>query len=211
MKSIITTVVLGVLISACASPQTAVPPPQTTGGYGSGTYERCIAQGGTHDHCYTVATAQAGRGTLPPVQQAAAQMPVPVAEPRNIRRIPIRRSASGLYVVQVGISGDCCLSFMLDSGASDIVVSNAVWYAMMKSGVISKADTIDVVKYRTANGVVEGLRFRLPEIQIGGITYTNLIGSASVGGTSMLLGQNFLNRFRFWAIDNRTSELVLGD
>ena len=40
---------------------------------------------------------------------------------------------------------------------------------------------IDVVNYRTANGVVEGLRFRMPPLTVGGHTVYGVIGSASVG------------------------------
>jgi clan AA aspartic protease (TIGR02281 family) len=113
-------------------------------------------------------------------------------------------------MVKVAIDGVCCASFIVDSGASDVSVSPVLFVAMEKGGHISDADMIDVVKYRTANGVTEGLRFRMPPMTVGGHTVYGVIGSVSVSSNSLLLGQSFLKKFRSWTIDNDSSELVLG-
>jgi clan AA aspartic protease (TIGR02281 family) len=119
----------------------------------------------------------------------------------------------GVPYVQIGIDGVCCFPFMVDSGASDVTVSPEVFMAMVNGGHITKADFIDVVNYRTASGaMIEGLRFRMPPMSVGGRTVHGVVASVSPGtsGVSMLLGQSFLKKFRFFAIDNANGVLVLG-
>ena len=104
----------------------------------------------------------------------------------------------------------CCASFTVDSGAADVSVSPIIFRAMVKGGYVTKEDLIDVQNYTTANGVVEGLRFRMPPMTVGGHTVYDVIGSVSENSDHMLLGQSFLRKFKFWAIDNAAGVLVLG-
>lgn len=149
----------------------------------------------------------------PPVAMAPAPPPVTVAAtpaPKpNFIRVPMSGSG-GVATVPVGIVGVCCFHFVVDSGAADVSVSPAIFRALWKGGHITEDDLIDVQQYQTANGVSEGLRFRIPSLTVGGITVHNVLGSVSKDSDMLLLGQSFLRRFRFFAIDNRTGELVLG-
>ena len=125
-------------------------------------------------------------------------------------RVPILAGHSRTPYVDVAIDGACCIPFVIDSGASDVSVDVELFQIMTKYGRVTKADLIDVAKYRTANGVIEGLRFRMPPMTIGGHTVHGVVGSVHKGSNSMLLGQSFLTKFRYWAIDNASGELVLG-
>jgi predicted aspartyl protease len=138
--------------------------------------------------------------------------PVTVAAAPQYIRAPLT-AKGGVPYVQVGIAGVCCFPFMLDSGASDVTVSPEMFRAMAKDGIITKEDAIDVVKYRTASGaMIEGLRFRMPPMTVAGRTVHGVVASVSPGtsGVPMLLGQSFLRKFKFWAIDNANGVLVLG-
>ncbi len=154
---------------------------------------------------------------VPPPPPAAAVAPAPppvtVAEtppPKpNFIRVPML-GTGGVATVPVQIDEVCCINFVVDSGAADVSVSPAIFLAMWKSGRITRSDLIDVQRYQTANGVTEGIRFRFPSLTVGGITVHGVIGSVSKDSDMFLLGQSFLRKFRFWAIDNRTGELVLG-
>jgi clan AA aspartic protease (TIGR02281 family) len=142
----------------------------------------------------------------PPVTVAAAPQPTQ----QNLTRVPMV-SSGGTFSVDVAIAGVCCVPFILDTGASDVSVSPALFFAMRKGGHVTDADLIDVVKYQTASGhTIEGLRFRMPPMTVGGITVRNVIGSVSNGSDMLLLGQTFLRKFKFWAIDNANGVLVLG-
>jgi predicted aspartyl protease len=163
-----------------------------------------------------VAAAMLGAcAEAPPPAPAAPPAPVtqPAAQPvsgMNYIRVPLYATSGGTPVAKVAIDDVCCFNFIVDSGASDVSVSPAVFAAMVKSGRVTEADVIDVVKYRTANGVTEGLRFRMPPLTIGVRTVYGVIGSVSLKSNAMLLGQSFLTKFRFWAIDNAAGVLVLG-
>jgi clan AA aspartic protease (TIGR02281 family) len=136
----------------------------------------------------------------------------PAASGTQYIRAPLT-AKGGVPYVQVGIDGVCCFPFMVDSGASDVTVSPEVFMAMLNGGHITKEDLIDVVNYRTASGaVIEGLRFRMPPMTVAGKTVHGVTASVSPGtsGVSMLLGQSFLRKFKFWAIDNANGVLVLG-
>ena len=153
------------------------------------------------------ACAVAPPPSAPMVTVAAAPQPAP---PPNFIRAPLYGGSGGTPRVDVAIDGVCCFKFIVDSGASDVSVSVAIFKALINSGRITKADMIDVVKYQTAAGVSEGLRFRLPPLTVGGRTVYGVIGSVSPDSNMLLLGQSFLKKFRFWAIDNNTGTLVLG-
>ena len=147
--------------------------------------------------------------TAPPVLLQSTVSP-PGSGTQYIR-VPLTESG-GTPHVAVGIAGVCCFKFTVDSGASDVTVSPAIFKAMVDGGHVTDDDLIDVRKYRTASGaVIEGLRFRMPPMSIGGHTVRNVVGSVSPrSGNTMLLGQSFLRKFRVWAIDNKAGVLVLG-
>lgn len=146
-----------------------------------------------------------------PLVAACADAPAPattaaVAAPASIR-VPLQ-ARGGTHTIPVGIAG-YDFPFVVDSGAADVSVSAELFQAMVADGLITKADLIDVVNYQTANGVVAGLRFRCPPLTVGGRTVYGVICSTHRGATMLLLGQSFMQKFRAWAIDNATGELVL--
>lgn len=140
----------------------------------------------------------------------AAAAPVPPPAERLVH-VPLQLGGSGTYRVDIAIAGVCCFKMVLDTGASDVSVPLRLWYAMLKDGHIDQADHIDVTKYRTANGTVEGLRFRMPTMTIEGYAVDGVIGSVTKGdnGQTILLGQSFLRKFKAWQINNATRELIL--
>lgn len=144
----------------------------------------------------------------PPVTVAASPAPPPVPSTQYVR-VPLTDSG-GTPHVEVAIAGVCCFPFTVDSGAADVSVSPRLFAAMRKGGHVTDEDLIDVQKYRTANGVIEGIRFRMPPMTIGGRTVYGVVGSVSPGSHMMLLGQTFLRKFRFFAIDHAAGVLVLG-
>jgi clan AA aspartic protease (TIGR02281 family) len=162
-----------------------------------------------------VLSACSGEPPAPPIAYSPPPPPPPAPAPQQSSGLKLERIAltsrggGGTFRVGVGISGVCCFLFVLDSGASDVSVPPDMFRAMVSDGLITKADLIDVQTYQTASGEVEGLRFRMPVMQIGGLTVRNVVGSVSEG-SALLLGQSFLKKFRFWAIDNAKHQLVLG-
>lgn len=161
-----------------------------------------------------VLSACSGEPPAPPIAYSPPPAPPPAPPAQQSSGLKLERIAltsrggGGTFRVGVGISGVCCFLFVLDSGASDVSVPPDMLRAMVNDGLITEADLIDVQTYQTASGEVEGLRFRMP-VQIGTLTVRNVVGSVSEG-SALLLGQSFLKKFRFWAIDNAKHQLVLG-
>lgn len=145
-----------------------------------------------------------------PAPRTAAQSPPPTARQR-VAHAQMLQHSSGVYYVDVALAGLCCFKMMLDTGASDVSVPISLWYAMLKDGVITEEDHFAVASYRTANGVVEGLRFRMPPMTIAGVTVHDVTGSVTTGdtGKTILLGQSFLTKFKAWQINNATGQLIL--
>ena len=143
--------------------------------------------------------------------QPVAVAPAPPALQQRVAYAQMVEGKSGTYYVDVELAGVCCFKMMLDTGASDVSVPTSLWYAMLKDGAITREDHFDVARYRTANGVVEGLRFRMPPMKVAGVTVHNVIGSVTKNdtGRTILLGQSFLRKFKAWQIDNATGQLIL--
>jgi clan AA aspartic protease (TIGR02281 family) len=140
-----------------------------------------------------------------------ATQPAPPPPTQRTAYAQILQARSGTYYVDVAIADVCCFKMMLDTGASDVSVPVTLWYAMVKDGVITEQDHFAVANYRTANGVVEGLRFRMPPMTVAGVTVHNVIGSVTKNNTgkTILLGQSFLQKFKAWQINNATGQLIL--
>jgi clan AA aspartic protease (TIGR02281 family) len=162
------------------------------------------SESGLAPGCYTAQNGQVVCAGAAPVAAA----PVPQYQ---LAYAPLTQARSGTYYVDVGIDGVCCFKMMLDTGASDVSVPMGLWYAMIQGGRITNDDHIDVARYRTASGVVEGLRFIMPPMQIAGVTVRGVVGSVTKGdrGSTILLGQSFLRKFRSWQINNATGQLIL--
>jgi aspartyl protease family protein len=108
--------------------------------------------------------------------------------------VTIRANSSGQFVLEALVSGKGQLlpvKFLLDTGASDVVLSPRVFSRL--------GFDIEAIKfnrpYHTANGVVLGAPVRIDSINIGTISIDNV--RASVNGAEMglsLLGMSFLER-----------------
>src|SRR5262249_15790770 len=102
-----------------------------------------------------------GHGTVlrPPIAPTTPSTPPSPPPAERVVRAQMTQKGTGYYV-DVAIASVCCFKMLIDTGASDVSVPIQIFRAMVKDGLLTREDMIDVVGYRTANGVVEGLRFR---------------------------------------------------
>ncbi len=115
-------------------------------------------------------------------------------------------STNGVYEIWVNI-GIVKKKFVLDSGASDVTISNDVEKELIKLGVVKKEYYLSSSLYRIADGsIISCRRFILPSLTVGKFTVKNLTISVS---NSMLLGKGFLDKFSRWSIDNNLQSLHL--
>ena len=115
----------------------------------------------------------------------------------------------GLFTVKVKI-GLNSRNFIIDSGASDVCLTEELEKELIAQGVIAKNDYLTNGLYKTANGAIqECRRLKLKKLIVG--TYTVLNVTASVGNNDspLLLGKSFLDKFKKWSIDNENEVLNL--
>ena len=121
------------------------------------------------------------------------------------------RNNGGVYVVPVSINGAITLDFIVDSGASDVLIPADVAMTLARTGTIAPGDFIGDREYRVADGsTLKSERFILRELKVGDRVLSNVVASIGSVKGEPLLGQSFLARFRSWSIDNDRHLLALG-
>jgi uncharacterized protein/predicted aspartyl protease len=122
------------------------------------------------------------------------------------------KNAGGVYVVGVRINGAITLDFIVDSGASDVMIPADVAMTLARTGTISSGDFIGDREYRLGDGsTLKSERFILRELMIGDRAVQNIVASIGSVKGEPLLGQSFLSRFASWSVDNNRHALVLGE
>jgi len=107
------------------------------------------------------------------------------------REVTLKRSRSGHYHVSGEINGHQ-VEFMLDTGATDIVVPAA----LARDIGLRK---LDRMRFNTANGVAYGYSTYLDSVRIGNIELRGLQASINpnMNDSIVLLGMSFLKRIDF--------------
>jgi clan AA aspartic protease (TIGR02281 family) len=123
--------------------------------------------------------------------------------------VPVQESG-GAYTVPVMINGVLSLDFMIDSGASDVVIPADVAGTLVRSGTLTRDDLIGDRTFVLANGEeVPSAEFRLKTLKVGTLILHDVVASVSDSKGSLLLGQTFLSRLSSWSFDNSRHVLVL--
>lgn len=118
-------------------------------------------------------------------------------------------TVSGMTKLKVKI-GPIVNVWMLDCGATDMVVSDTLINKLLQLNLVSKNDFLGKQTYTLANGKeILCDVYSINNVQVGKFTVNNLIIGASKETDVFLLGKTFLNKFRRWSIDNQRNQLVL--
>lgn len=129
--------------------------------------------------------------------------------PGEVVEIPFTKErGSNLCNVKCSING-LPLSFIFDTGASIVSLSQVEATFMMKNGYLSKSDVVGDSYFVDANGIVNvGTVINLKKVNFGGLELTNV--QASVVNNQMaplLLGQSVFARLGKIEIDNNKKVL----
>lgn len=129
--------------------------------------------------------------------------------PGKRTEVPLVKSG-GIFTVPVLVNGIIPLSFMVDSGASDMSIPADVVLTLLRTGTLTDSDFIGTTKYRLADGsIVPSTTFRLRTVKVGDRVIENVVASMTGVEGSLLLGQSFLSRFERWSINNARQALEL--
>ncbi len=122
--------------------------------------------------------------------------------------LPIKAIGGGVYSLKCEIN-ELPMSFILDTGCSDVSMSSVESEFMKKNGYLSSSDYRGYITYQTANGEIHKAReINIRKLTIGGISITNVRGSIATNQKApLLLGQNILRQFGRYEIDNTNGVL----
>jgi clan AA aspartic protease (TIGR02281 family) len=123
----------------------------------------------------------------------------------NVSEIPFTRK-DGVCEVKCKING-LPLSFVFDTGASVVSISNIEASFMFKNGYLKPTDVIGSAHFSDANGdISEGTVIMLKKVTFGNEELTNVKASVVHNQRApLLLGQTVLNRLGTVEIDNKNS------
>lgn len=117
--------------------------------------------------------------------------------------IKLYKSSSNLFEVLTEINNVLKISFIIDSGASEISITPDVALTLIRTGTINESDWLEGASYKFADGsVAKSKRFNIRTLRIGDNTLYNV--SASISNSleaPMLLGQNALSKLGKISID----------
>jgi hypothetical protein len=143
-------------------------------------------------------------GGGPPFQPTQLRPPQEGAQEVKIER------HGDTYRVPVRINETITLPFLLDTGASDLVIPADVALTLIRAGALASGDFIGRSRYLLANGSedVSDLVV-LREVKVGEHVVRNVTASISPPRGEPLLGQSFLSKFGAVTLDYKRLMLIL--
>jgi hypothetical protein len=131
-----------------------------------------------------------------------------VIGPSNIDSVPVI-SVMGMHKVKIRIGKETRI-WMIDSGASDLLISDEFLKTLIRSGEILERDFIGEGRYNLAdNRTLICKRYRIDSVYIGRFMLKNVIIASSKETIEFLLGKSVLNKFSQWILDNKNNLLIL--
>jgi clan AA aspartic protease (TIGR02281 family) len=183
------------------------------------TFDRSLEDRG-HPPYFTqqIACIRAGRNGKAAAEAASAEAAGHLAASdaaapgKGETLVPLTRDNGVLYV-PVLLNGAVEADFTVDSGASDVVLSEDVFRELLRQKKIARSDYLGEGYGTLADGSqVSAELYNLRSLKVGDRTLHNVTAAVSRGRRGqLLLGQSFLRRFKSWSIDNKAKVLVLKD
>lgn len=115
----------------------------------------------------------------------------------------------GAYWIPIKING-VDMTFIFDTGASDISISTTEANFLAKQGKLTEEDILSTQNYAIADGsMIQGLVINLKTVTIGNKTLNNVRANIIDSPVApILLGQSALNKFGKYTIDVENSRII---
>lgn len=122
--------------------------------------------------------------------------------------IPLRLRG-GVYQVPATLNSELKVFFVVDSGASDVTISEDVAKILVKNESLDKKDIIGNGNYQIANGdTTVGTVINIKTIEIAGYMLNNIKAVVMKGdNVPLLLGQSALRKLGSWSINTKKNTL----
>ena len=132
-----------------------------------------------------------------------------LVQPASAEEIQMQPHAGG-YLISGRVNGAITLDFVLDTGASDVLIPEEAAQALVRAGTLAASDFIGTRTYVLADGSrVPSKRIILHELRVGDQRVANVTANIGSARSRPLLGQSFLSRYPSWMLDNQRHVLVL--
>lgn len=120
-------------------------------------------------------------------------------------------SENGVFTLPVTLNNALTLDFVLDLGATDIIISPEVFLVLYKAKTITDNDFVGSKSYTLADGtILKSNVINLRSIKFGKYELRNVRAAISTNPLSpLLLGQSALQQFNSYRVDNRRMELII--
>lgn len=116
----------------------------------------------------------------------------------------------GIYTVPVEVNRSTSLEFLIDTGASVVVIPTSVFEMLVRNGTITDDDIVGTGTAILADkSLYRSVQVRLRELRLGDIVVRDVVAGVSPALIAPLLGQSFLNRFPSITFDNQRHLLIL--
>jgi clan AA aspartic protease (TIGR02281 family) len=133
------------------------------------------------------------------------------SSPAASETVPLERQ-HGTYIISIQVNGALVLPFVLDTGASVVVLPADVFRTLTRTGTVTRADFVGTGTAVLADGSTHpSEKYVLHEIRVGDHVVRNVVASVVSVGGDPLLGQTFLSKLPAWSIDNTRQVLVIAD
>lgn len=116
----------------------------------------------------------------------------------------------GVYTLPVRVNNAVTLNFILDSGASEVIIPAGVALRLHHMGALQKDDFLPGRTYVLADGSkLKSPRFNVESMRIGRREISDVTAAITPAGGSLLLGQSLLEKLGVWSFDHRRKVLIL--
>src|SRR3954470_4545240 len=133
--------------------------------------------------------------------------PVPPAAAETIQ---LKKHAGGGFLIPGRVNDAVAVTFILDTGASDVLIPDETARELESAGKLDRGDFIGTRTYMLADGSkIPSRRILLRQLTVGDVTVSNVTANIGRPGSPPLLGQSFLSKFASWTLDNERNLLVL--
>jgi hypothetical protein len=118
-------------------------------------------------------------------------------------------SIDGMSYIKAKL-GNMVLVWLLDSGASDLLITTEMESLLKKEQIITDENAKGIGEFEMANGEVDTCRkYVINNFKIGQYSINNLMVAVSDKAKKIIIGKSLLNKFSNWMIDNKNETLIL--
>jgi len=119
---------------------------------------------------------------------------------------------NGVYTVPITINDSITVNGILDTGSFEMLIPFDVIETLKQSASIVMDDVLEDAFYRLADGSIKITeRVNIAKIIIGKTIFHNISAIVGANNSEILIGQNLLQEFNYYSIDNKRKILILNN